>query len=211
MDMVIFEENKPWVLDALEDGEFDYIDTAGEVFETEFFRYIKAQKILLSLAETYPTPRKKQDVPLWLYIASNLSMRLHGVQSFHAYPMVVSVGGMLNAFGPTAGPRVTHPDTGDVTLSCEGFNKKNHYDRHTPCDQDYLRKMAKDTDAEELMGWFGNEVVQEFRSHRAFDKEGIFIGDASYLFVPDNVWPYDFSDHTLDGKDNKDFRSPHGR
>jgi len=186
MDMVVFEKNKPWVLEALEDGEFDYIDSASEVFETEFFRFIKAKKILQTLAETYPSPRKKEDVPLWLYIAGNLSMRLHGVQSFHAFPTVVSVGGMLNVFGPKAGRKVIHPDTGDVTLSCEGFNNKNHYDRQTPCDQDYLRKMARDTDADALMSWFGNEVVRQFHFQQAFDAEGIFIGDASYLFVPDN-------------------------
>jgi len=186
MDMVIFEQNKPLVLEALEEGEFDYIDAASEVYETEFFRFIKAEKILQALSETYPTPRKKEDVPLWLYIASNLSMRLHGVHAFHAYPMVVSVGGMLNAFGPQAGRKLTHPDTGDTTLCCEGFNNKNHYDRQTPCDPDYLRKMAKDTEAEALMSWFGDEVVRAFRSQQAFDQEGIFIGDASYLFVPDN-------------------------
>jgi hypothetical protein len=36
------------------------------------------------------------------------------------------------------------------------------------------------------MKWFSDDVVKAFRRRRAFDKEGIFIGDASYLFVPDN-------------------------
>jgi hypothetical protein len=62
-----------------------------------------------------------------------------------------------------------------VTIVCEGFNKKNHYDRETPCDQDFLRKMAKDTDAEALMRWLGQDVVRVFRHRRAFDKEGLFI------------------------------------
>ncbi len=186
MDLVIFEENKPLVLQGLEQGEFDYVDAASEVFETEFFRYIGARQILQALAETYPTPRKKEEVPLWFYIAGNLSMRLHGVHSFHAFPMVVRAGGMLNAFGPQAGRKVKHPQTGDVTLACEGFNEKNHYDRQTPCDQDTLRKLAKDTDAQALMQWFSADVVREIRKRRVFDKEGIFIGDASYLFVPDN-------------------------
>ena len=186
MDLVVFEENKPLVLQGLEQGEFDYVDAASEVFETEFFRYIGARQILQALAETYPTPRKKEEVPLWFYIAGNLSMRLHGVHSFHAFPMVVRAGGMLNAFGPQAGRKVKHPQTGDVTLACEGFNEKNHYDRQTPCDQDTLRKLAKDTDAQALMQWFSADVVREIRKRRVFDKEGIFIGDASYLFVPDN-------------------------
>jgi hypothetical protein len=186
MEMVIFEEHKALVLEALEEGEFDYIEAASEVVETDFFKFIQAKGILAKLGASYPSPRKKEEVPLWFYVASNLSMRLHGVHSFYGYPLVVRAGGMLNAFGPGRGRKVTHPDTGDITLACEGFNNKNHYDRQTPCDQDFLRKVAKDTDAEALMQWFATEVVQELRRQRAFDKEGIFIGDGSYLFVPDN-------------------------
>jgi len=186
MDLVIFEHNKPLVLEALRSGEFDYIESANEVVETEFFRFIKATTILNNLAETYPSPRKKQEVPLWFYVASNLSMRLHGVHSFHAFPLVVRSGGLLTVLGPKGAQKVTHPDTGDVTIVCEGFNQKNYYDREAPCDQDFLRKLAKDTEAEALMRWFSTDVAEVLKSQRAFDKEGIFIGDASYLFVPDN-------------------------
>lgn len=186
MGLIIYEQNKPLVLEALENGDFDYIEAAGEVFETEFFRFIRAKAILSELAETYPTPREKEEVPVGFYIASDLSMRLHGEHSFNAYPLVVRSGGLLNAFGPKAGQKVTHPDNGDVTITCDGFNEKNSYDRETPCDKDFLRKMAKDTDAGALMNWFGRDVVQSLRKRRTFDKEGIFIGDASYLFVPDN-------------------------
>ncbi len=186
MDLVIFEENKLFVLQALGNGDFDYIESASEVFETEFFRFIKAKAILDKLAETYPNPRKKEEVPLWFYVASNLSMRLHGVHSFNAFPLVVRSGGLLNVLGPKGAQKVTHPDSGDVTIACEGFNQKNHYDRQTPCDQDFLRKLARDTEADALMRWFSTDVAALFKSRRAFDKEGIFIGDGSYLFVPDN-------------------------
>jgi hypothetical protein len=186
MDLVIFEDNKPLVLQGLRDGEFDYIEAASEVFEADFFRFIKARAYLDELAETYPMPRKKEEVPFWFYVASNLSMRLHGVHAFDAFPMVVRCGGMLQAFGPKAGRKVVHPETGETTVSSEGFNQKNHYDRETPCDPDYLRKVSKDTDAQALMRWFNRDVVRVFRQHRAFDKEGLFIGDGSYLFVPDN-------------------------
>jgi hypothetical protein len=186
MELVIFEENKPFVLEALQNGEFDYMEAASEVFEADFFRFIKARSFLDELSQSYPTPRKKQDVPFWFYVASNLSMRLHGVHAFDAFPMVVRAGGMLQAFGPQAGRKVVHPKTGDTTIVCEGFNQKNHYDRESPCDPDFLRKMAKDTDAQALMRWFGGEGVRVFHRRRAFDREGIFIGDASYLFVPDN-------------------------
>src|SRR5258708_3198940 len=89
--------------------------------------------------------RDRHDVPLWVYLASNLSMRFHGEHHFHAFPYLVRSGGMIQAFGPAMGHKAIHPETGDVSLRCEGFNEKNDYDRQTTCDQDYLRKMARDT------------------------------------------------------------------
>jgi len=213
--MEIFEQNKTKVLQALGRGEFDYIETASEYAETEFFRFISAESILRELAQTYPTPRRKEEVPLWIYVASNISMRLHGVDSFHAFPMVVRAGGMINAFVEKLGEKTTHPDTGEVTLICEGFNDKNDYDRQTPCDQDFLRKLARDTDAQALMHWFNHEVARMFRSRRIYDAEGIFIGDASYLFVPDNPkyegsvkLRFDEHNHPVSMKDYEEMTAP---
>ncbi len=186
MDLTVFEENKAQVLDALRRGEFDYIEAASEYVETEFFRFLSAESLLQTLAETYPSPRAKEEVPLWLYVASNLSMRLHGVDAFHAFPLVVRAGGMMNAFVRKRGEKTTHPATGEVTLACAGFNQKNHYDRQTPCDQDFLRKLARDTDAAALLRWFNHDVAHTFQARGVYDAEGLFIGDASYLFVPDN-------------------------
>ncbi len=182
----VFERNDRLVIEAFQRGEFDFLEGVGEISETDFFRAIAEKKVLEKLADTYPSPCMKHDVPLWVYIAGDISMRFHGVHQFHAFPYVVRSGGMINAFGPAMGHKVTHPQTGDVTLCCEGFNNKNEYARQTPCDQDYLRKMAKRTEAELLMKWFNRDVVGIFKQRHAFDPEGIFIGDASYLFVPDN-------------------------
>lgn len=186
MDLLCYEHDQGFVLARFREGECDYLDAASEVVETEFFRYLGAAQLLPALAATYPTPRQKAEVPLWIYLASHLSLRLHGVSSFHAYPYVVRCGGMLNAFGPAMAAKVTHPDTGDVTLRCAGFNAKNHYDRQTPCDQDFLRKLARDTQAEALQTWYNRDVARVLQAQGAFDPAGLFIGDASYLFVPDN-------------------------
>ena len=201
MDISLHEHDPAFVLEQFRQGNFDFVDAVSEVEETEFFRYIGAKKILVKLAESYPSPRRKHDVPIWFYIASNLSMRLHGVHSFHAYPYVVRCGGMLNAFGPEVAHKVHHPDTEDVTLYCEGFNDKNSYDRQTPCDQDFLRKLARSTPQDELLGWFNKDVVKIFKQHKAFDPDGIFLGDASYLFVPDNP-NYEGSVRLLFDEDN---------
>jgi hypothetical protein len=183
---MLFERDDARVLEAFRRGEFDYVDAIGEVSEADFFRVITERKILDTLAQSYPSPRKRHDVPLWVYMASNLSMRFHGEHHFHAFPFLVRCSSMIEAFGPAMGHKATHPETGDISLRCEGFNEKNSYDRQTPCDQDYLRKLAGDTDAQLLQTWFNREVVGIFKQHHAFDAEGIFIGDASYLFVPDN-------------------------
>jgi hypothetical protein len=183
---MLFERNDALVVAAFQRGDFDYLEGVGEVPEANFFRAIAGKKILGKLAATYPSPLKKHDVPLWVYIASDLSMRFHGEHHFAAFPYVVRTGGMLEAFGPEMGHKVTHPKTGDVTLVCAGFNDKNEYDRETPCDQDYLRKMARKTDGDALQSWFNRDVVGIFKQHHALDSEGIFIGDATYLFVPDN-------------------------
>lgn len=204
---MLFERNDRLVVEAFQRGEFDYLEGVGEVCETDFFRAITEKKVLSELAATYPTPNKKHDVPLWVYIASDISMRFHGVHSFNAFPYVVRSGGMVNAFGPAMGHKAVHPETKDVTLSCSGFNKKNEYDRQTPCDPDHIRKTAKRTDAELLTTWFNRGVVGIFKQHHAFDPEGIFIGDASYLFVPDNdnyegssLMLFDDHNHPVDAK-----------
>jgi len=186
LGVMLLERNDELVCAAFRQGDFDYLDAAGEISETEFFRAIASKKILEKLASSYPTPSQKHDVPLWVYIASNVSMRFHGVHAFNAFPYVVRCGGMIQAFGPEMGHHAIHPQSGNVTLSCQGFNDKNDYDRETPCDADYLRKTARRTDADRLQDWFNRDVVGIFRQHHALDPAGIFIGDATYLFVPDN-------------------------
>jgi hypothetical protein len=64
MDLVIFEDNKPFVLEALGNGEFDYMEAASEVFEADFFRFIKARVLLDELAERpAPRPGRKRMCP----------------------------------------------------------------------------------------------------------------------------------------------------
>jgi hypothetical protein len=186
MNLIVFEQDKAYVQRSLENGEVDYMEVASEGAETEFFEYLNTQGILQHLADTYPLRRRKPEIPVWLYVASDLSLRLHGMQSFHGYPLVIRTGGLLGALGPKVGKKVLHPETGQITISCPGFNRKNKYDRQTPCDQDFLRKTARATPAEALVRWYNSEVPGVLKRQGLFDPEGIFIGDACYVFVPDN-------------------------
>jgi hypothetical protein len=151
MDLIGFQYDRSFVLDALRRGDIDYLEHVSEAAEADWFRHLIRRQVLQRLAETYPTPRKKEEVPLWIYLASELSLKLHGAQSYHAFPRILRSGGLIGALGPEMGGRKTrHPETGDVTVACPGFNHKNDYDRQTPCDQDFLRKFAHDTDTDRL-------------------------------------------------------------
>ncbi len=202
MDLVALENDRKFVLERLRHGEVDYVEPVSEAAEADLFRHLISRDVLTRLAETYPTPRKKEEVPgakqpsmtfmsgqaawpVWLYLASQISLKLHDA-SYHAFPYVLRSGGLITALGPNVGRKAVHPDTADVTLACEGFNDKNTPGRQTPCDQDFLRQFARSTQPDRLHAWFNREVPRCLRSLKLFDAEGLFLGDASYIFVPDN-------------------------
>jgi hypothetical protein len=207
VNLIGFEHDRRFVVEALRQGEVDYLENVSEAVEADLFRHLIDRRVLARLAESYPTPRQKEEVPVWFYLASQLSLRLHGAVGYNAFPYILRSGGLIEALGPTVGRKAVHPDTQDVTLACPGFNDKNRYDRQTPCDQDFLRKFARATEAERLQAWFNQEVPRCLRALQLFDEEGLFVGDASYLFVPDNehyersvVMLFDEHHHPVDPK-----------
>ncbi len=77
---MLFERNDALVIEAFRRGEFDYLDGVGEIPEADFLRAIASNKVLDKLADAYPSPRSKHDVPLWVYA---LSHQLHPVEMNH--------------------------------------------------------------------------------------------------------------------------------
>ena len=182
----LIEHHPKLVLEALRRGEFDQIEIIGHADEKEFFELCFKEKILEALAKEMPTARKKEEVPRWFILAANLSLKLHLENSFLAFERVVRCGGLLGALPPEIAAKHLNVETQELSLECQGFNDKNSYDRATPCDQDTLRKYTKDVTAQRWMAWFDESVQQVFESYGFFDPQGIFVGDGSYLFVPDN-------------------------
>lgn len=183
---MVFENAKPFVMDEFREGRFDYVELASDVAETKFFQFLFSKEVVDKLAAHYPSPRQRQHVPMWMYLSSQLSLRLHGMHSFHAYPWIIRSGGLIDALGPEVAHRQVDPESGNLEIHCEGFNDRNLYPRQTPCDQDYLRKLARDTGPEELEAWYNRHVAALYGELGAYDDEGLFVADGSYLFVPDN-------------------------
>ena len=186
MELAFVEHHPQQVLAALRQGEFDALEILGQADERDFFERCFRERLLLQLAEAMPTARKKQEVPRWFILAANLSLKLHQENSFLAFERVVRCGGYLAALPPELASKHLDPDTQRWVLACQGFNDKNSYDRATPCDQDTLRKALKDVAAAQWLKWFNSTVQRVFQQYGFFDPAGIFVGDASYLFVPDN-------------------------
>jgi hypothetical protein len=186
MDLALVEPHPRRVLEAFRRGEFDGLEIIGRADEKAFFELCFREQLLEALAEPMPTARKKEEVPRWFLLAANLSLRLHGEHAFLAWERVVRCGGLLSALDPALASKHLDPQSGAVLLKCAGFNAKNHYDRQTPCHQDTVRKFVQDVSAPQWQGWFNGPVQEVFQSYGFFDPAGVFIGDGSYLFVPDN-------------------------
>ena len=58
MDLVTFSYDRSFVLDALRQGEIDYLEHVSEAAEADLFRHLIRRQVVQRLAETYPTPRK---------------------------------------------------------------------------------------------------------------------------------------------------------
>ena len=182
----VFEEDKDYVIQRFREGFIDYIEVVGKVAEATFFRHFLERGDIQELAATYPTPRRKEEVPLWLYLCSELTLRLHGAHGYGGYPYVIHCGGLREALGPGQAHWAAHPETGKPCEVFEGYNRKNAFARATPCDPDFLRKISRDTGARALLDWFNADVQRYLLRRKAFDARGIFLLDGSYLFVPDN-------------------------
>ena len=186
MNLAIIEHHPQKVLEAFRRGEFDQIEIIGRADEKGFFELCFKEKILAALAKSMPTVRKKKEVPLWFILAANLSLKLHLKNSFLSFEQVIRCGGLLSAMNPQIASKGLDPKSKEFILQCQGFNQKNSYQRQTPCDQDTLRKALKDVPAENWAEWYNTAIQKVYQRYGFFDPEGVFLGDGSYLFVPDN-------------------------
>jgi len=186
MDLRVIEHHPQRVLEALRRGEFDALEILGEADERDFFERLFREGLLVRLAATMPGRPKKEEVPFWFILASQLSLKLHQENSYLAFERVIRCGGLLNALPPDLASKHIDPQTQALVLTCRGFNEKNDYARTTPCDQDTLRKAAKRVPAPQWLNWYNGPVQTIFQQYGFFDPAGVFVGDGSYLFVPDN-------------------------
>lgn len=171
---VIFREDRNRVLADLKEGRLDYQDLADWTFQDRFFAFLLAVRFFEICGASYPSPRAKEEVPLWFLLACKVQMKLHTTSAFSQLPGLLRSGAILS--------RVKF-NIGGVE---GGFNAKNQKERKTPIDQDTARKFYKDTDASRLRQWHNHDVAKFIHRNRGFEKHGIFLLDQTHVVVPEN-------------------------
>ena len=176
MDQVIlFQENKVEVRRRLKDGRIDYLDLTSWSFQDRLFGFLLEERFLEWCGSSYPTPRERENIPVWFLLGCGIQMKLHRTAAFQRLNYILRSGSILT--------RVKF----NVGLKEGGFNYKNKKARQSPIDPDTARKFFTDTEASGLESWYNTDVQKWLRRHRGYsDKEGIFILDPTLLCLPDN-------------------------
>lgn len=176
----IYTHQQQATLACLQRGEVDYADLSQWSFADEFLCFILQTKFLEFADRTYPNPRKKNLVPVWFLVASQLVLRCHNRRHYHDLRYFLNAGSILTKVGLNTSAR-----------GVVGFNDKNTYERKTACDPDTVRKYFKDTDPARIRSWYNETLQRWFKGHKVYDQTGLFILDQSHLVVPDNPHYHD--------------------
>jgi hypothetical protein len=174
-EVILFKENKVEVLKRLKDGRVDYVDLTSWSFQDRLFGFLLEEKFFAWCASSYPTPRERENIPVWFLLACAIQMKLHRSAAFKKLEYILRSGSILT--------RVNF----NIGLQGGGFNDRNRKERTIPIDQDTARKFFTDTEASHVEDWYNGDVQQWLRRHRGYsDKEGIFILDPTVVCLPDN-------------------------
>ena len=175
-NIVVFKKNKPKVIKALKEGRIDYVADSKWSFSDEFFSFLLSVGFFEFVENTYPSPRMRKNIPLWILIGLMFQLKLSSESSFYRLPGILKSGPILTR---------TSFNIGKVE---GGFNRRNKYKRDSGniVNQDTLRKYFKDTNAGQLTSWNNTDAAKFFSKKGAILKEGIFLLDSSIIPLPDN-------------------------
>jgi hypothetical protein len=171
---VIYEENKVKVLERLREGEVEYMDLSSWSYQDRFFAFLLGTRFFEICGASYPSPRKKEEVPVWFLLCCSVVMRLDTTGAYQKLPGLLKNGPILS--------RVKF-NVGGVD---GGFNHKNRTERQAPVHFDGVRKFFRDTHPALQRQWHNSDVIKFYKHNRAFDKHGIFLMDQTHIVVPDN-------------------------
>lgn len=171
----VYHENKNKVKRLIvKEGRQELVELSHWSAADDFMHYVLESRFLEFADETYPSPRKKHEVPIWFIISTQIVLRVFSGTRYSDLDTFLKSGSMLSRVGYNV-------------ARAKGFNDKNTYEREIPCHQDTVRKFFKDTPPAAMRDWFCVDAQRWFLKNNGFDSEGIFILDQSHLVVPENA------------------------
>jgi len=174
-EVIVFQENKVKVRKRLKDGRIDYLDLTSWSFQDRFFGFLIEERFWEWCGSSSPTPRERENIPVWFLLGCALQMKLHRTAAFQRLEYILRSGSILT--------RVKF----NIGLKEGGFNSKNKKGREIPIDPDTARKFFTHTEVSKIEPWYNTDVQKWLRRHRGYsDKEGVFILDPTLIPVPDN-------------------------
>ncbi len=174
--LLVYEEDRVRVTSDLRAGRLEYVDLTSWGFLDKFFALWIDRGFFQWAGESFPSPRQRHHVPVWVLLAAFVQLKLHTEVAFRRLPYVLQSASILRTLGVQLG----------VPGGGGGFNRRHKKPRRGPVDQDTVRKFMKDTDPVAHQAWYNTEVVAWLREQRLFEADGIDILDATLLPVPDN-------------------------
>ena len=174
-EVIVFQESKVEVRKRLQDGRIDYLDLTSWSFQDRLMGFLIEERFFEWCGSSYPTPRERENIPVWFLLGCAVQMKLHRTAAFQRLEYILRSGSILTRLKFNVG------------LKGGGFNQKNKKERQVPIDPDTVRKFFTDTDASQVENWYNPDVQKWLRRHRGYaGKEGIFILDPTLIPVPDN-------------------------
>lgn len=94
--LIVFKENKVEVRERLKDGRIDYLDLTSWSFQDRLFGFLIEERFFEWCGSSYPTPRQRENIPVWFLLACGIQMKLHRSAAFRRLTYILrsgSVGG----------------------------------------------------------------------------------------------------------------------
>ena len=112
-NVYIFKQNKPKVIEALKNGNIDYVTESKWSFSDHFFAFLLSLSFFDFVEKTYPSPRMRKSIPFWILIGLMFQLKLNLSNSFYSLPGILKSGSVLTK---------TSFNIGRIQ---GGFNKRN--------------------------------------------------------------------------------------
>ncbi len=171
-----FERNDVYGIEVFRQGEFDYWEGVGEVCEGTFSGPLRRERSWRSWWQSILRRVRSMMFRCGCTLAAASPCGFMGSIPSMRFPMWYVPEGWCKRLARRWGIGLSTRRREMSRFAVRGLMKRTSM--QTPCDPDYLRKMARWTDAQLLLAWFNRDVVGIFQQHHVFDREGIFIGDA---------------------------------